>query len=210
VKFGAWSHPSYPIRFEEFDPVKISPDYATLLKYGDEFYQVHCPRLPYYELDKRAASMNSAGVVPGSDGPDTNLSKASEIAEIWGEQVGGLEFSRQLTVAAYPSYSEGRRHQLTARGLEIEQLIRLSVGLLELQRDDLFPSIGDQFDYLDLRYTVLDVYVRPEDIFIHTGLPLHITLDSVTYRFGDSKNQVIRRIQADPTILRGYVPDSSS
>lgn len=205
MKFGAWKHPGYPIRFEEFDPVKISPDYATLLKFGDEFYQVHCPRLPYYELDKRETSANSAGIVPGSP----SLSKASEIAAIWGEQVGGLEFSRQLTVAAYPSYSEGRRHQLTARGLEIEQLIRLSVGLLELQRSDLFPSIGDQFDYLDLRYTVLDVYVRPEDIFIHTGLPLHITIDSVIYRFGDSKNQTIRKIQADPTILRGYIPDSS-
>jgi hypothetical protein len=206
VRFGHWHHPGYPIAFETFDPVKISPDYATLLKYGDEFYRVHCPRLPYYELDKRATSMNSAGVVAGAPDP---LSKASEIAQIWGEQVGGLEFSRQLNLFAYPSYSEGRKHQLTARGLEIEQLIRLSAGLLELQRDDLFPSIGDQFDYLDLRYTVLDVYVRPEDIFIQTGLPLHVTIDAVIYRFGDSKQQVIRKIQTDPTILRGYVPDSS-
>jgi hypothetical protein len=205
VRFGHWHHPGYPIAFETFDPVKISPDYTTLLKYGDEFYRVHCPRLPYYELDKRATSMNSAGVVAGPD----PISKASEIAQIWGEQVGGLEFARQLNLFAYPSYSEGRKHQLTARGLEIEQLIRLSVGLLELQRDDLFPSIGDQFDYLDLRYTVLDVYVRPEDIFIQTGLPLHVTIDAVIYRFGDSKNQTIRKIQADPTILRSYVPDSS-
>jgi hypothetical protein len=205
VKFGAYSHPAYKIKFEEFDPLKISPDYATLLKYGDEFYRVHCPPLPYYELDKRATSANSAGVIAGAPG----VSKASEIAQIWGEQVGGLEFSRKLNLTAYPSYSEGRKHQLTARGLEIEQLIRLSVGLLELKRDDLFPSIGDQFDYLELRYTVLDVYVRPEDVFIQTGLPLHITIDAVTYRFGDSKNQIIRKIQADPTILRGYIPDSS-
>ena len=205
MKFGAYSNPAYPIKFEEFDPLKISPDYATLLKYGDEFYRVHCPSLPYYELDKRATSANSAGVIAGEKG----VSKASEIAAIWGEQVGGLEFSRKLNLIGYPSYSEGRKHQLTARGLEIEQLIRLSVGLLELKRDDLFPSIGDQFDYLELRYTVLDVYVRPEDVFIQTGLPLHITIDSVIYRFGDAKNETIRKIQADPTILRGYIPDSS-
>jgi hypothetical protein len=166
---------------------------------------MHCPALPYYELDKRATSGNSAGVIAGEKG----VSKASEIAQIWGEQIGGLEFSRKLNLIGYPSYSEGRKHQLTARGLEIEQLIRLSVGLLELKRDDLFPSIGDQVDYLDLRYTVLDVYVRPEDIFIQTGLPLHITIDAVIYRFGDAKNETIRKIQADPTILRGYIPDSS-
>ena len=66
--------------------------------------------------------------------------------------------------------------------------------------------MGDQLDYLGLRYNVLDVYVRPEDIYIQTGLPLHITVDSVVYRFGDSKSQVIKKIQADPTILRGGGP----
>jgi hypothetical protein len=66
--------------------------------------------------------------------------------------------------------------------------------------------LGDQLDYLGLRYNVLDVYVRPEDIYIQTGLPLHITVDSVVYRFGDSKSQVIKKIQADPTILRGGGP----
>ena len=199
MRFGDYHNPAYRLRWAEFDPIRISKDYHTLLGYGDEFYTVHCPAVVYYELDKRNSSMNSAGVVPG----EKPLSKASSIAQLWGEQVGGLSFSRQLNLYGYPSYSEGRRHQLTARGLEIKQLIRFSFGLIELQRKDIFPSLGDQIDYLGLRYNVLDVYVRPEDIYIQTGLPLHITADSVIYRFGDSKRETIRKIQADPTILRG-------
>ena len=199
MRFGDYHNPAYRLRWSEFDPIRISKDYNTLLGYGDEFYTVHCPEIVYYELDKRNSTMNSAGVVPG----EAALSKASTVAQLWGEQVGGLNFSRQLNLQGYPSYSEGRRHQLTARGLEIKQLIRLSFGLIELKRKDIFPSLGDQLDYLGLRYNVLDVYVRPEDIYIQTGLPLHITVDSVVYRFGDSKTETIKRIQADPTLLRG-------
>jgi hypothetical protein len=199
VRFGDYHNPSYRLRWSEFDPIRISQDYNTLLGYGDEFYTVHCPEVVYYELDVRNSTGNSAGVVPGQ----APLSKASVVAQLWGEQVGGLHFSRQLNLHGYPSYSEGRRHQLTARGLEIKQLIRFSLGLIELQRKDIFPSLGDQLDYLGLRYNVLDVYVRPEDIYIQTGLPLHITVDAVIYRFGDSKRETIKRIQEDPTILRG-------
>src|SRR6516162_8288502 len=199
MRFGDYHNPSYPLNWQEFDPIRVSIDYATLCGYADEFYNVHCPAVTYYELDKRNSTMNSAGTVPG----EAPLAKASRIAQLWGEQVGGLQFSRQLNIYGYPSYSEGRRHQLTARGLEIKQLIRFSFGLLELQRKDIFPSLGDQVDYLGLRFSVLDVYVRPEDIYIHTGLPLHITADSVIYRIGDSKRETIKRIQADPNILRG-------
>ena len=202
MRFGDYHNPAYQLRWSEFDPIRISKDYHTLLGYGDEFYTVHCPGIVYYELDKRNSTMNSAGVVPGEE----PLAKASLVAQLWGEQVGGLQFSRQLKLFGYPSYSEGRKHQLTARGLEIKQLIRLSFGLIELQRKDIFPSLGDQLDYLGLRYNVLDVYVRPEDIYIQTGLPLHITVDSVIYRFGDAKREVIKKIQADPTILRGGGP----
>jgi hypothetical protein len=202
VRFGDYSSPQFNIKFVDFDPVHINPDYATLLTYSDEFYRVHCPAVAYYELDKKATTNNSAGVIAGSNIPSVSVQKAM----LWGEQVGGLKFARQLNLQGYPSYSEGRKHQLTARGLEIEQLVRYSVGMLELQRKDIFPQIGDQFQYLGLRYSVLDVYIRPEDIFQQTGLPLHVTIDSVIYRFGDSKKETIRKIQEDPTILRGYIP----
>ena len=199
MKFTDYHNPSYRVSLVDFDPVRVSPDYATLCAYGDEFYRVHCPQLVYYELDKRNATMNSAGVVPGEAAP----SNAVELAALWGEQVGGLQFSRQLGLYGYPSYSEGRKHQLTAHGLEIEQLIRFSFGMVELQRNDVFPQIGDMIDYLGLRYTALEVYVRTEDLFQQTGLPLHVTVDSVIYRFGDSKKESIRRIQQEPSILRG-------
>jgi hypothetical protein len=199
VRFGDYHNPAYKLKWGEFDPARISRDYSTLLGYGDEFYAVHCPELVYYELDLRNTTHNSAGVVPGSKG----FSKSNELAQLWGERIGAIQFSRQLKLRGYPSYSEGRKHQLTKNGLEIEQLIRMSFGLLELQRWDIWPRFGDQVDYLGLRYNVLDVYIRPEDVYIMTGLPLHVTVDSAIYRFGDSKREVIRWVQEHPKILRG-------
>jgi hypothetical protein len=188
MHFLAHHDVSYPIAWVNWnDFVQKSPDYYTLLQYADQFYTVHCPAITYYELNKRATSMNSAGVIPGEDAPST----ASKLAMLWGEQIGKMQFSRKLDIFAFPSYSEGRKHVHTARGLEIEQLIRFSFGLIELQRKDIFPSIGDQILYLGLRYTVLDVYVKPEDIYLQVGLPLHITVDSAIWRFGDSKREFI-------------------
>lgn len=189
MRFGDFHSPQYNIKWSDFDPTAISPDYATLLELSDEFYRVHCPTVDYYELDKINSTKNSAGAVPGRQTP----SNATVLSSLWGEHVGAMQFSRKLGVCGFPSYSEGRRHMLNARGLEIEQLVRFSCGLTELQRKDIFPSIGDQINYLGLRFTVLEVYVRPEDIYMQTGLPLHITVDSAIYRFGDSKREFIRQ-----------------
>lgn len=189
MRFGDYHNPQCQISWVDFDPVRISPDYHTLLVYADEFYRVHCPEIVYYELDKRNTSMNSAGVIPGEKAPSISV----QTAMLWGEQVGQMQFGRKLNVLAYPSYSEGRKHMHTQRGLEIEQLVRLSFGLIELQRKDIFPSIGDQCDYLGLRFSVLDVYIKPEDIYIQTGLPLHVTVDAAIWRFGDKKTEYVRK-----------------
>jgi hypothetical protein len=192
MHFNDYSNPEYKIRWVNWNDYVKKPenqDYSTLLNYADEFYRMHCPAITYYELDKRATSLNSAGVIPGESAPST----ASKLSTLWGEQVGPMQFSRKMDVHAFPSYSEGRKHMHTARGLEIEQLIRFSFGLVELQRKDIFPNIGDQVDYLGLRYTILDVYTKPEDIFMQVGLPMHITIDSAIFRFGDAKKEYVRK-----------------
>ena len=66
MRFGDYHNPAYQLRWAEFDPIRISKDYGTLLGYGDEFYTVHCPAVVYYELDKRNR-LKFGGVVPGEE-----------------------------------------------------------------------------------------------------------------------------------------------
>jgi hypothetical protein len=66
---------------------------------GDEFYNVHCPAIAYYELDKRNSTMNSGGVIPGE------AASLRPLPSLW-------EYRRFKLLATqssgYPSYSEGR------------------------------------------------------------------------------------------------------
>ena len=200
VRFGQYQNPYYPtVRWNEFNPPafipnEIDPDYGALLQVSFDAYRNFVPPISYYELDKLESTRNSSGTSPGSDVP----AAADDLLILWGDQAGPMRFSRSFGVEGsppgilmWPEYSGARKHLHSQRGLEIEQFIVAHFPMLGLKEADLFPSIGDQLDYLGLRYTILDVYTKVENLFENTGLPLHISADAAIYRFGDSKTEIM-------------------
>ena len=170
MNYDEGSENFYRIQWPQEDaPLKVK-DVETAHTYSDEFLRVHCPLLPYKELDRKESS------------------DLTELSKQWGEQLGGLEFSRELNVRVFPQFDQPLKRVHTVRGNEINRGIKLYFGILELRRQNLFPTPGDHVIYGNLDYEIVDTYCEPQNLWQQTNTPLWITVDAVIYRFGDVRH----------------------
>jgi hypothetical protein len=162
MKFNEFFQPHYPL---VFSPTVI--DLERSHQYVDEFYRVHCPRMQFQEIDRKQSTNNE------------------DLSKLWGENVGGFKVGRDLHIHMFPDYNVEERQIHKKHATEIEREIRFSVGILQLKAVDLYPEMGDHVLYGGYNYEIYRVYVRPDDLFQHHNLPLHVSMDAVIYRPGD-------------------------
>lgn len=144
-------------------------DIDTAHVYNREFYEKHCPEVEYIEIDR--------------DDSQTN----SELSNFWGEQVGGLKVSRRVNVRAFPQFTEAPSQYHRKHAVEIDHDVVFDLGVGILKDLDLWPEMGDHISYMGFDYEIIRVRIDPERLWLHTNSPLHVSLDAVVYRPGDSK-----------------------
>lgn len=165
MKFQDYIQPKYPLVFSS-----AYPDLQTAHVYADEFYRVHCPVLVYKEIDR------------------DNSAPHEDLAAMWGEQVGGLKIGRKINIHSFPDYDTEEKQIHKKHATEVERAIRFAFGLLELQRCDVYPEMGDHIEFAGYEYEIMKVYVLAMDIWQQTNQPMHVSADAIIYRPGDSKH----------------------
>jgi hypothetical protein len=157
-------------RFFDYDLKFVNgSDLPQIFAITKEWYTRMCPRCEYWELAREFT---------GNPSP-------TDVDTLWGEPSDGVKkFGRKLEINAHPKIADQQQIH-TRYGLVDKRPDTFQFGVSVLRDLDLWPEVGDLVLWMGNAFEILKVLIKPENRFIHTSIPIHVTCETKRYQMGD-------------------------